>query len=464
VRTTAGDAFVVTETLANSRQDGVPVSTARVRPTPPATRPGRIAGRRPLPATGRLTLPHATALYIGAVLGTGVITLPALAARVAGPASLLAWLGLVAASAPLAATFAALAARYPDSGGVSTYVRHAFGDRAAAVVGWWFYLTVPVGAPAAALFGGGYVGTALGGGRTTVLWSAGMMMAAVTVANVFGVRVSGRLALGLSGLLALILLVAATTSLPHGHLGNLAPFAPYGWGAVGTAAVLLVWNFSGWEAVTHLAAEFRRPDRDLPRATGAAVAAVGALYLLVAVAVILVLGPDGGGTAPLSGLLAVGVGAPGRALSAAVAVALTLGTMNAYFAGTAKLGAALGRDGAFPGWLARGSQAGQVPRRSLAVVAGLSAVVFSAAAATGSGPRVLVLLTAGAFVAVYLLGTASATRLLPRRSRGWWMASLAAVFCALLVVASGRYLAWPGFLGIACLVYTEWRRRRHHTR
>jgi amino acid efflux transporter len=281
---------------------------------------------------------------------------------------------------------------------------------------------------------------------------------------VFGVRVSGRLALGLSGLLALILLVAATTSLPHGHLGNLAPFAPYGWGAVGTAAVLLVWNFSGWEAVTHLAAEFRRPDRDLPRATGAAVAAVGALYLLVAVAVILVLGPDGGGTAPLSGLLAVGVGAPGRALSAAVAVALTLGTMNAYFAGTAKLGAALGRDGAFPGWLARGSQAGQVPRRSLAVVAGLSAVVFSAAAATGSGPRVLVLLTAGAFVAVYLLGTASATRLLPRRSRGWWMASLAAVFCALLVVASGRYLAWPGFLGIACLVYTEWRRRRHHTR
>ena len=60
------------------------------------------------------------ALYVGAVLGTGVIALPALAAEVAGPASLIAWAALVLLSAPLAATFAALGARYPDAGGVST--------------------------------------------------------------------------------------------------------------------------------------------------------------------------------------------------------------------------------------------------------------------------------------------------------------------------------------------------------
>jgi amino acid efflux transporter len=88
-----------------------------------------------LPA-GRLSAVHGVALYVGAVLGTGVIALPALAARAAGPASLLAWLGLVLASIPLAATFAALGARYPDAGGVSTYARQAFGPRAAAAVGW----------------------------------------------------------------------------------------------------------------------------------------------------------------------------------------------------------------------------------------------------------------------------------------------------------------------------------------
>ena len=68
-------------------------------------------------------------------LGTGVISLPALAAEAAGPASLLAWLALILLSVPLAATFAALGSRHPDGGGVSTYARRAFGTRAATVVG-----------------------------------------------------------------------------------------------------------------------------------------------------------------------------------------------------------------------------------------------------------------------------------------------------------------------------------------
>ena len=100
---------------------------------------------------GRLTAVQGAAMYVGVVLGTGVIALPALAADLAGPASLLAWLGLAVLSAPLATTFAALGARYPDAGGVATYARLAFGDRAAAVVGWCFYFAIPVGAPAAAL-------------------------------------------------------------------------------------------------------------------------------------------------------------------------------------------------------------------------------------------------------------------------------------------------------------------------
>jgi amino acid efflux transporter len=96
----------------------------------------------------RLTVPQGTALSVGAVLGTGVISMPALAAGVAGPASLVAWLALIVLSAPLALTFAALGARHPDGGGVSTYVRLAFGARAAAAVGWIFYFAVPLGAPA----------------------------------------------------------------------------------------------------------------------------------------------------------------------------------------------------------------------------------------------------------------------------------------------------------------------------
>ena len=120
-----------------------------------------------------MSVAQGAALTIGAVLGTGVISLPAMAAGIAGPASILAWLALVVLSAPLALTFAALGARFPDAGGVSTYARRAFGSRAATAVGWLFYVVVAVGAPPAAAFAGGYVADLVGGSRTTTMWAAG---------------------------------------------------------------------------------------------------------------------------------------------------------------------------------------------------------------------------------------------------------------------------------------------------
>ncbi|CAB3768830.1 APC family permease [Paraburkholderia solisilvae] len=410
---------------------------------------------------GRLSVMQGAALYVGAVLGTGVIALPALAADVAGPASLVAWAALVLLSVPLAATFAALGARYPDAGGVSTYVRNAFGPRAAAVIGWCFYFAVPAGAPAAAMFGGAYVAAAFGGGQVTVIGSAAALMLVVTVANAFGVTVSGRLQLMLAVVLVALLLAAIGASAPHANPANLRPFAPHGWLAVGPAAALLVWSFAGWEAITHLAAEFRRPARDLPLATGIAVCVVGLLYMGVATASVLVLGPAAGqSNAPLAELLARGLGGKVQVLAAAAALLLTLGTMNAYFAGAAKLGAALGRDGALPAWLAAGSRAGDVPRRSLLVVAGLALVALGADVIAGVGPRPLVLLTTGSFVTVYALGTAAALRLLQKRSWARRSAWVALVAVAALCVATGWYLLWPLAMTGCALLYLHVRQRR----
>src|ERR1700754_5167447 len=176
--------------------------------------------------SGRLSVMQGAALYVGAVLGTGVIALPALAAEVAGPASLIAWAALVLLSAPLAATFAALGARYPDAGGVSTYLRKAFGPRAAAIIGWCFYFAVPAGSPAAAMFGGAYVAAAFGGGQVAVIGTAAALMLIVTVANAFGVTVSGRLQLALAVVLVALLVAAIAASAPHANAANLQPFAP----------------------------------------------------------------------------------------------------------------------------------------------------------------------------------------------------------------------------------------------
>jgi amino acid efflux transporter len=122
-----------------------------------------------------LSVPRGAALYIGALVGPGLLLVPALAAQEAGPASILAWAALLVLSAPLAITFAALGVRHPVAAGVSAYVREAFGDAAAAVTGVWFMTAVLFGGPAVALIGGYYVADLTGSG-TAVAVGVGLAM------------------------------------------------------------------------------------------------------------------------------------------------------------------------------------------------------------------------------------------------------------------------------------------------
>jgi amino acid efflux transporter len=415
-------------------------------------------------AGGTLTVAQGAALSVGAVLGTGVITLPALAAEVAGPASLVAWAALVLLSVPLASTFAALGARYPDGGGVSTYVRRAFGERAAGAVGWCFYFAVPVGAPPAAMMAGGYVADVTGGGRPTTVAVAAALVVGTGLMNLAGLRFSGRVQLGVAVVLAVLMTATMAVALPHGQAASLTPFAPNGWAAVGTAAAVLVWGFAGWEAVASLAGDYRDPRRDVPRATGIAVAVVGVLYLGLATTSVLVLGPaTGRSQAPLSDLLAVALGEQARVVTAVVAVLLTVGAMNAYYAGGSRLGAALARDGALPSWLARGGGPGQVPRRSIAFVTVASTLSLVVAVVLDLGLTPLMLLVTGCFTLVYVLGTASALRLLPRHTRGWWTALLAFGSVVVLLVANGAHALWALGLALLSLVYRSRTRRRGGT-
>jgi amino acid efflux transporter len=404
------------------------------------------------PATG-LTVAQGAALTVGAVLGTGVISLPALAAQAAGPASLIAWLALILLSIPLAATFAALGARYPDGGGVSTYARRAFGGRAATLIGWCFYFAIPIGAPPAAGFAGAYVADSLGGGRQTQLITTAALICVVATMNWYGVRVSGRVQLGIAGVLAILLVAATAVSLPHATMDNLTPFAPHGWAAIGSAAALLVWAFAGWEAVTSLSSDYRNPGRDITRATAVAVTVVAVLYLGISFATVAVLG-DGASKAPLSDLLVLGFGEWARPVTAGVAVLLSVGAMNAYFAGGARLGAALGRDGALPAWFAHGSSAGEVPRRSMAVVTVYSLATLAVIAIFGLQLESTLLLVTGAFTLVYVVGTAAAIKLLPRSTWVWRGAVVSFVATLGLLAVTGTHLVAALVICVGALIWT----------
>lgn len=418
------------------------------------------AGRSKPAGQGGLSVGQGAALSIGAVLGTGVLTLPALAAEIAGPASLLSWLALILLSVPLAGTFAALGARYPDAGGVSTYVRRAFGHRTAAMVGWCFYTAVPAAAPAAAMMAGRYVADALGGGRATELGTAAVLIVVVWGLNAVGLRLSGSVQLGLAAVLAGLMVLTVVVAVPHFAPDAVGPLLPHGWGSVASAAGLLVWAFAGWEAMSSLAGEYRDPARSVPRATSIALVAVGVLYLALAVATILVLGPHAGASAaPLSDLMALGIGPAARPATAVAAVLLTVGTMNTFFAGAAKLGAALARDGALPGWLAEGSSAGAVPRRSLLIVGGGALLSLGVSAVAGLDLATVMLLATSSFTLVYLLGSAAAIRLLPRgwARRGAFVAAAASVA---LAVSIGAPMVWPVGVSAVAALYLARRRRQ----
>jgi amino acid efflux transporter len=390
-------------------------------------------------ATGTLGLWRGTALYVGALVGPGVLLVPALAVQAAGPASILAWGVLLVLSAPLAVTFAALGVRFPVAGGVSAYVRAGFGARAAAVTGGVFLAAVVLGAPAVSLIGGYYV-AALTDSGTSVAAGVGLMIfAAVLASNAFGLRVSSGLQLGLSAVLVSAMVIAVAVALPGRATLHWSPFAPHGWLAVGTAASILVWLFVGWEAVAQLAGDFGHPEHDLPRAVALAFAVVGCVYVGLAVATIVVNGTVGS-KVPLADLIAVGFGRAGRDATAVLAVALTMGTMNVYLGGAAKLAHDLAEERALPAWVA-GAAPGTVPRRPLLLIALLGACFLAALVAGVVGTDTLIRSTSACFVVVYVLALGSAVRLLKRSGRFWAASGL--VLVVVVALFSAFYLLIP---------------------
>jgi amino acid efflux transporter len=70
--------------------------------------------------------------------------------------------------------------------------------------------------------------------------------------------------LALAGGVALSLLLTILVTLPRMDPGRLTPFAPSGLVPVGRGVVVLFFAFAGWEAVAHLAGEFRDPSAICP--------------------------------------------------------------------------------------------------------------------------------------------------------------------------------------------------------
>jgi amino acid efflux transporter len=405
-----------------------------------------------------ITVTQGIALYVGAIVGAGVLLLPAMSATQAGPASILAWTFDAVLGIPLALTLAALASRLPNAGGVATFVTEAFGSSAGTVVGWFYFIAAATAQTLVALTGAFYGASYFGLSRPLTFLLAFLILAVATVANMRGIKVSARLQLVFAATVGLMLLLALLVSIPRFSAAHWTPFAPHGMAEVGSVAVVIFFAFFGWEAITHLAEEFRDPARDVPRSTVFSVGIITLLYVGVVVATISTgtYGSDAVNRTVIARLLAGGFGGPVGTLTAVLAVLISLGTANAFVAATSRLGYALARDGAFPAPLARVSAKG-VPALAVLTVGGYAMLGVVVGFLAHWGPETLLVVPNSLVIITFLAAMAAGVRLLTGAGRV--LACIGTVLCLILIPFSGVVLLIPVLIAVLALAYRTWKKR-----
>ncbi|HEY6283082.1 MAG TPA: amino acid permease [Nitrososphaerales archaeon] len=362
-----------------------------------------------------ITVRQAVAIYVSSVLGAGILVIPGLAARAAGAGSLLAWIFLSLASYPFAVTFSSLSARSPESGGIYSFAKEAFGRRVSTMTAWLFVAWVVLGAPAITLAAGTYLAYALPiSGPGVFAVAAGIIILAYAI-NVRGIRLSGRVQVWLVAAMVGILTLAVVASSPGVKVANLSPILPGDIATVGVAAALIVWSYLGYENVSNIAEEFKDPKKDFGRSVTISVLLVSALYLAVAFTVV---GTgaytSGGGVTPFAEMMSNVFGPYGGIAVSLLAVVIIFSTVNAYTAGMSRVVYAAAVDGSLPTFLAKVDPKTGVPRRAtiaLFVPIMLGLVVFYF---LHVDVQSAFLATSGAAILTYVVGSAAGIRLLTK--------------------------------------------------
>ncbi|MDA4129075.1 MAG: amino acid permease [Thaumarchaeota archaeon] len=372
------------------------------------------------PSTGtlhkKITMRYAVALYISSVLGSGILVLPGLAAELAGPASLLAWLGLSLVSYPFAYTFASLSARRPKSGGIYVFAKESFGPRVANVVGWFFAAWFITGAPAVTLIAASYISYAFPVSREAAYSLAALIIIFAAMINYEGIVISGKVQLGVVAAIVALLLATVLASTRLVEQGNFFPLFPNGFLPIGVAAALIIWSYFGYENVPNVAEEFENPERDFPRSITLSVLLISGLYLSVAFVTVGTRAYQAGGSvAPFAAILSNVLGPYAAMGTAVLAVLIIFGTVNAYMAGISRVVYAVAREGGLPKILDKIHPRTGVPNRCLIALLVLSQLTLILFFVLNVSLQSALLIPSGAAISVYVIGSASGIKLLKEK-------------------------------------------------
>lgn len=324
------------------------------------------------PALARkLGTTDAVVIGLGSMIGAGIFASFAPAAAAAG-AGLLIGLAIAAIVAYCNATASAqLAAQYPTSGGTYVYGRERLGEWPGFLAGWSFVIGKTASCAAMALTFAAYA--APSGWEKPVAVAAVLALAAV---NYFGVTRTAGLTRIIVVIVLVVLALVVVVGLSAGNrAGNdlskgLFVDGPYG---ILQSAGLLFFAFAGYARIATMGEEVKNPQRTIPRAVITSLFIVLVVYAVIAVTVLLVVGPEKLATspAPLVDVVTAANAAWASPIVRVGAAAAALGALLALVAGVGRTSLAMARNRDLPTWLAAVHPKYKVPHHAeiaLAVV------------------------------------------------------------------------------------------------
>ena len=341
----------------------------------------------------------AFSIVAGSMLGIGIFLSPGEMARsVSSPWIFLGiWLAAGVIVIGGAVAYAELGTRFPKAGGDYVFHREAFGSSVAFATGWGLFGAIFSGSIAAvavaiwqyqlsALTGFDFTQTAFVLGTFSVNWAQIMgcgLVLALTALNARGVQFSAWAQQVTTLTPVLLLFVLAVVVLVMALSGKLpAPVTPDApipltIGGIVTAYLAAYFAYSGWNAVIYVAGEVETPQKNIPRALLGGTLTITAMYLLLCVAFLAVLGMGGlasGGEASSSLATILGGGWMGGLMNILVLMCL-LATLNGSILGGGRVAFAMGRDGVFLKVAGKLNRETGVPTVALWLQAGWSIVL-----------------------------------------------------------------------------------------
>ena len=445
-----------------------------------------------------LGLWSAVAIVVGTVIGSGIFIVPQTMVKLVGTPQMVFVVWVVGGILSLAGalSYAELAAAMPQAGGEYVYLNEGYGPLWGFIYGWT--QTVVAKSGSIAILATGFfqyfatfwpelehvfliLPLPIGAHGTPLEIRYGQLLAMALISllgvlNYFGVKVGGEVQVAVTILKVASIALIIVVGLGWGHPAapsRTLPLAVVHLTVLGFFAALVksLWAYDGWNNVSMVASEIRKPQRNLPLALIWGTVSVIVIYILVNMAYFHVLSP---GQVASSNRVAATmmqrvIGQAGANLVSIAAMISMFAALNGSILSGARVPYALARDGYFFSPMARVNAAHHTPG---AAIMGLSAwgmiVVLS-----GTYDQLLDYVI---FASWILYGMTAATVLVLRRKRpdlvrpyktlGYPVVPVLFVIMAVAIVISALYNSpRESLLGLALIFaglpfYFHWRNQR----